>query len=182
MKPGDFSEERIAKMVVGVASYFRGERKLYLPHSQPLPAEWRAQIAAYFSAQTLDTVKILVLEHGVRIPPPPFYAQALEMTGGRFPDFVHMASITYVDVIVFNEKIEARALFHGMVHVAQMALLGFEQYVEWYMRGFLKHLSWLAIPFEDQAYQLDARFAQSPEDLFSVEEEIRAWQRQGKYK
>jgi hypothetical protein len=43
-------------------------------------------------------------------------------------------------------------------------------------------LSWLAIPFEDQAYKLDARFAQSPEDLFSVEEEIKAWKRQGKYR
>jgi hypothetical protein len=182
VNPGQFSEERIAEMVVGVASYFRNERKLYLPHSRPLPPDWRAEIAPYFSPQILDLVKILVLEHGVRIPPPPFYAEALALTGGKFPDFVHMASITYVDVIVFNERIESRALFHGMVHVAQIALLGFEEYVEWYMRGFLKHLSWLAIPFEDQAYKLDARFAQSPEDLFSVEEEIKAWKRQGKYR
>jgi hypothetical protein len=182
VNPGQFSEERIAEMVVGVASYFRNDRALYLPHSQTLPSEWRAKIAPYFSAQTLDLVKILELDHGVRVPPPPFYAEALEMTGGKFPDFVHMASITYVDVIVFNEGIEARALFHGMVHVAQIAHLGFDEYVKWYVRGFLKHLSWLAIPFEDQAYKLDARFAQAPNDLFSVEEEIRDWQKLGKYR
>jgi hypothetical protein len=181
VNPGQFSEKRIAEMVVGVSEYFRNERALYLPHSRSLPPDWRAEIAPYFSPQILDLVKILVLEHGVRIPPPPFYAEALALTGGKFPDFVHMASITYVDVIVFNERIESRALFHGMVHVAQIALLGFEEYVEWYMRGFLKHLSWLAIPFEDQAYKLDARFAQSPEDLFSVEEEIRSWKREGRY-
>ena len=182
VNPGQFSEERIAEMVLGVATYFRKERALYLPYSQPLPGEWRAKIAPYFSSVTLDRVKILALDHGVRVPPPPFYAEALQMTGGKFPDFVHMASITFVDVIVFNEGVEARALFHGMVHVAQIALLGFDEYVKWYMRGFLKHLSWLAIPFEDQAYKLDARFAQSPYDLFSVEEEIRTWVREGKYK
>jgi hypothetical protein len=182
VNPGQFSEERIAEMVHGVTNYFRKEQALYLPHSQPLAPEWRAKIAPYFSSENLNRVKILALEHGARIPPPPFYAEALEMTGGKFPDFVHMASITFLDVIVFNEGIEARALFHGMVHVAQIALLGFDEYVEWYVRGFLKHLSWLAIPFEDQAYKLDARFAQSPHDLFSVEEEIEAWQKQGKYK
>jgi hypothetical protein len=181
VNPGQFGEARIAEMVVGVATYFRGERKLYLPHSEPLAPEWRALIEPYFSAQTLDLIRTVTLV-GARIPPPPFYAEAVALTEGRFPDFVHMASITYVDVIVFNEKVEARALFHGVVHVAQIALLGFEQYVELYIRGFVKHLSWLAIPFEDQAYKLDARFAQSPGDIFSVEEEITTWLRLGKYR
>jgi len=92
-----------------------------------------------------------------------------------------MASVTFIDVIVFHEQIEARALFHGVVHAAQIEILGFERYVDWYVRGFVKSLSWLAIPLEDQAYKLDARFAESPEDVFSVEEEISSWQQQGKY-
>ena len=103
------------------------------------------------------------------------------MTGGRFPDFVHMASVTYVDVIVFNEKIESRALFHGTVHAAQIEILGFEKYVDLYVRAFLKNLSWTAIPLEEQAYKLDARFAEAPDETFSVEEEIRQWMEQGKY-
>jgi hypothetical protein len=70
-----------------------------------------------------------------------------------------MASVTHVDVIVFNERIEARPLFHGVVHEAQIEILGFERYVELYVRGFVKNLSWLAIPREDQAYTLHARFA-----------------------
>ena len=182
MNPGQFSEERIAEMVAGVAGYFRKERDYYVRHSQPLGGEWRSIVEPYFSAETLNKVQTLTLQDGVRIPPPPFYAEAVALTKGRFPDFVHMASITYVDVIVFNERIEARALFHGVVHVAQIAALGFEQYVEQYVRGFVKHLSWLAIPFEDQAYKLDARFAQAPGDVFSVEEEIKLWQCTGKYK
>ena len=167
-------------MVAGVAAYFRGERKLYFPHTEPLAPEWRAVIGPYFSAAFLDKVRTLTLK-GARIPPPPFYAEALRMTGGKFPDFVHMASVTFIDVIVFHEQIEARALFHGVVHAAQIEILGFERYVDWYVRGFVKSLSWLAIPLEDQAYKLDARFAESPEDVFSVEEEISSWQQQGKY-
>ena len=103
------------------------------------------------------------------------------MTGGRFPDFVHMASVTYVDVIVFHDRIEARPLFHGAVHAAQIAILGYERYIDLYVRAFVKNLSWMAIPLEEQAYKLDARFAEAPGDAFSVEEEIRQWERQGNH-
>jgi len=180
VNPGEFTEARIAKMVAGVAAYFSGERKLYFPHSEPIASEWRLPIEPYFSAALLDKVRTVTIV-GARIPPPPFYAEALRMTGGQFPDFVHMTSVTYVDVIVFNERIESRPLFHGVVHAAQIEIVGFEQYVELYVRGFVKSLSWLAIPLEDQAYKLDARFAEAPGDFFPVEEEIRQWFKQGKY-
>ena len=180
MDAGQFSEARIAEMVSGVAAYLGGERTLYLRHSETLTAELRGILEPYFSAQLLDKVKTVTL-HEARIPPPPFYAEALQMTHRRFPDFVHMASVTYVDVIVFHDKIEPRTLFHGTVHAAQIDILGFERYVDLYVRGFVKNLSWLAIPLEDQAYKLDARFAEGPSAPFSVEEEIRQWWQDGKY-
>jgi len=180
LNPGEFTEARIGEMVAGVSAYFRGERNLYFRHSEPIAAEWRSAIGPFFSAELLDKLRTVTLV-GARIPPPPFYAEALQMTGGRFPDFVHMASVTYVDVIVFNERIQARPLFHGVVHAAQIEIVGFERYVDLYVRGFVKNLSWLAIPLEDQAYKLDARFAEAPRDVFSVEEEIRQWFKQGKY-
>jgi len=68
-----------------------------------------------------------------------------------------------------------------VVHAAQIEILGFERYVELYVRGFVKNLSWLAIPLEDQAYKLDARFAEAPREVFSVEEEIRTSAANGKY-
>ena len=180
MEPGQFSEARIREMVSGVAAYFSGERDLYLRHCEPVTPEQRSALQPYFSPQILDKVKILTL-HEARIPPPPFYAEALQLTGGRFPDFVHMASVTFVDVIVFHDRIEPRALFHGMVHAAQIEILGFERYVDLYVRGFVKNLSWLAIPLEDQAYKLDARFAAAPGDPFSVEENIRQWLSEERY-
>ena len=87
------------------------------------------------------------------------------MSQGSFPDFAHLASFTYIDVIVFNDQITSRPLFHGLVHVAQMAVLGLDRYVDLYVRRFVKHRSWIAIPLEAQAFQLDARFAMSPADL-----------------
>lgn len=180
MNPNEFSDTSIAEMVAGVAAYMRQERDLYERHSEPLAANLRAVIQPYFSAELLSCLKTITL-HGARIPPPPFYAEAKEMSGGRFPDFVHMASITYIDVIVFHDEIAPRTLFHGTVHAAQMSVLGFEEYVELYVRGFVKNLSWLTVPLEDQAYKLDARFAENPSDIFSVEDEIIAWDEEGRY-
>ena len=180
MNPGQLSETRIAEIVRGVAAYFSGERELYFPHSELLTHQWRKTLEPYFSAGLLDKIRTVTLE-GARIPPPPFYAEALAMSGGRFPDFVHMASVTYVDVLVFHDKMEARPLFHGAVHAAQIEILGFEKYVDLYVRGFVKNFSWLAIPLEEQAYKLDTRFAEAPGEVFSVEEEIGQWLSQGKY-
>src|SRR5438445_1672766 len=160
MDPGAFPEERIQDMVSRVAAYLREEREVYVRHSEPLSADLRARIQGYFPEELLGRLKTIILK-GARIPPPPFYAEAREMSGGRFPDFVHIASVTYIDVIVFHDQIDPRALFHGVVHATQMAMLGFEKYVDLYVRGFVKNLSWLQIPLEDQAYKLDARFAEN---------------------
>jgi len=43
----------------------------------------------------------------------------------------------------------------------------------------LKSRSWIAIPLEAQAYQLDTRFAMSPTASFSVKDEIKSWAEQG---
>jgi hypothetical protein len=181
MTPQEFTQPTIAEMVAGVAAYYRQEREMYVRHSEPLAANLRAVIQPYFSKDLLERLKTITLTGGARIPPPHFYVKAKEMSGGKFPDFVHMASITYIDVIVFHDEIEPRALFHGTAHAAQMSVLGFDQYIELYVRGFAKHLSWLAIPLEAQAFQLEARFAENRTEIFSVEDEIKAWASDGRY-
>ncbi len=181
MNPSEFTEERIEEMVAEVSAYMRQERDTYLRHSEPLTIQLKKPIHAFFPQELLGSLKTFTLTGGVRIPPPPFYAKARELSAGRFLDFVHMRSITYIDVIVFHDEIDARALFHGVVHATQMAVLGFDRYMELYVRGFVKNLSWLAIPLEDQAYKLDARFAEDPTQLFSVEEEIKIWDTEGRY-
>jgi hypothetical protein len=174
MDASQFSEARVAEIVAGVVKYMRGERALYLRASEPLPAKWRTSVEAYFPSALLDTVRTVVLD-GARIPPPPFYAEALALSGGHFPDFVHLPSVTYIDLIVFNEAITPPTLFHALVHAQQIAILGVEQYFALYVRGFVSARSWLRIPLEEQAYKLQERFLTPPAKPFSVQEEVHRW-------
>jgi hypothetical protein len=180
MHPSPVPEARAADIIARVGEYMRKEHALYLPASDPLSAEWKSALQHYFPESLLGTVKTVALE-GARIPPPPFYADAMAISSGNFPDFVHLASVTYIDVIVFNEKIAARTLFHGLVHAQQMHFLGFDTYVGLYVRGFLKTRSWLLIPLETQAFKLEERFLVSPREKFSVEEEVKLWARENRY-
>ncbi len=180
MDPSPLPEPRAADIIAGVSEYMRKEHALYLSASDPLSAEWKNALRHYFPESLLDTLKTVTLE-GARIPPPPFYADAIAMSSGNFTDFVHLASVTYMDVIVFNEKIAARTLFHAVVHAQQMDFLGLDVYVGLYVRGFLKTRSWLLIPLEMQAFKLEERFQMSPPEKFSVEEEVKLWARENRY-
>jgi hypothetical protein len=142
--------------------------------------KWKKAVGDFFPEKLLNTVRTVVLK-GVRIPPPPFYAEAVKMSGGKFPDFVHLDAITYQDIIVFHEEIVGRTLFHGLVHATQVSLLGLEKYAELYVRGFAKTRSWVSIPLEAQAYELDTLYAMEPKNVFSVEREVRSWLEGGKY-
>ena len=180
MNRADIPEARIVQMVSQVAAYLRQEREIYFRASEPLAPEWRNGVQAYFSGSLLSSVRTITLK-GARIPPAPFYSEGMALSSGNFPDFVHLASVTYLDIIVFNDEIALRTLFHGLVHASQMAILGLDRYTDLYVRGFVKCRSWIAIPLEAQAYQLDTRFAESPSATFSVEEEIKAWTEQERY-
>ena len=180
MDPVELPEARITEIISGVAAYLRQEKDLYFRASEPLSAGWRAAVRDYFSPALLDNVKTIVLK-GARIPPAPFYSEAMALSSGNFPDFVHLASFTYLDVIVFHDEITLRTLFHGLVHATQMAFLGLNRYTELYVRGFVKARSWIAIPLEAQAYQLDTRFAMSPSVRFSVEDEVKSWAELNQY-
>jgi hypothetical protein len=180
MDPAELPEARVAKMITEVAVYLRRERALYLRASNPLTPAWKTTLQPYFSNSLLETVKAVTLE-GARIPPPPFCAEAVALSAGRFPDFVHLASVTYIDVTVFNDAIIPRPLFHGLVHAQQMAYLTLDNYVSFYLREFLKTRSWINIPLEAQAFQLEARFSVTPPEVFSVEQEIKRWAFEGRY-
>lgn len=181
LDPEALPESRIGEMVAGVRAYMKQERDRYLPMSIPLPVEWKTDAQKHFPNALLDQVRTVTLK-GHRIPTPDFYCEAKALSHGSFPDFAHMASFTYMDVIVFHEKIERRPLFHGLTHATQIAFLGFDQYVDLYVRAFVKNRSWIMIPLEDQAYKLDVRLAVLPPEIFSVDDEVRLWAEQGRYR
>ena len=55
-------------------------------------------------------------------------------------------------------KLRLERSFTGWSIAAQMALLGMDRYTELYVRGFVKTRSWMAIPWEAQAYAFGLPF------------------------
>jgi hypothetical protein len=99
----------------------------------------------------------------------------------HLPDITHKAAVTFLDVVVFNGKITSRDLFHGLVHAAQVKVLGVTEFTELFVRGFLRARSYFLVPLKAQAFSLDAKFVANPGTQFSVEDEIRAWRRDCRY-
>jgi hypothetical protein len=134
----------------------------------------------YFSSQLLDRVRLVDLQ-GHRLSNPSFYKDALKVGLTNLPQVSHMSSITFVDVVVFNENVIERALFHALVHAVQFEVLGLERYVELFVKGFFRTRLHILVPLEAQAFALDSQFARSPEQSLCVEEQVRLWANQDRY-
>jgi len=174
------TEERVAQASACVLAYLREQRERYIALGVPLPALIKASMQSFFSSGLLDRVRILELK-GARVPNPSFYSDAQELGVANLPPLAHMASLTFVDVVVFNDRMTERTLFHGLVHAAQMQILGLERYAELFVRGFLRTGSHVTVPLETHAFALDSRFAKDSGDCFPVEEQVRLWLREGRY-
>ena len=97
------------------------------------------------------------------------------------PDPTHMAALPFIDVGVFNNEPTLRTIFHTLVHIAQFSFVGVKGAMEGYFRILNESGLWMVVPFEEQAYRMDARYTRNPTDFFSVEDEIREWIRTGRY-
>jgi len=173
-------EERGRQASVCVLAYLREQRERYFASGFPLSGQFKASMQPFFSSGLIERVRLLELK-GARVPNPGFYTEAQAMGVENLPALAHMASLTFVDVVVFNDSITERTLFHGMVHAAQMQILGLERYAELFVRGFLRTGSHVTVPLEAHAFALDSRYAKDPTDWFSVEDQIRLWVREGRY-
>jgi len=173
-------ESDVQKAIDWFAEYLRSEREEYYAIGVGLHGEWRGLMDGYFEPALLDQVRILELVDE-RVANPWFYPKAREKGFRQLPDITHKAAVTFLDVVVFNEKIGSRDLFHGLVHAAQMKVLGMTEFAHLFVRGFLRARSYFLVPMKAHAFALDARFAANPGVRFSVEDEIRAWWQAGRY-
>jgi hypothetical protein len=174
------SEERIAEAIELVSSYLRDQRELYFHSAAPLTQYQKALMWPYFSPSLLEQVRVVEL-NGQRVPNPPFYAEARALGFANLPELTHMHSLTFLDVVVFNEKVSERCLFHGLVHAVQFDVLGLERYCRLFVRGFINTRLHFSVPLEAHAFSLESKFMTSPAHRFSVEDQIRLWVRQGRY-
>ena len=131
-------------------------------------------MGSYFSATLLDQIRVAELK-GARMPAPAFYEKAKALGFDNLPQITHMDSLTFLDVIVFNDSITERALFHGLVHAVQFQVLGLDRYVDLFVRCFANTKFHFTVPLEAHAFSLESRFTPPVAGRFPVEDQVRLW-------
>jgi hypothetical protein len=177
---GSLAEPQVVEAIRRVIEYLRSQRDAFYSSGAPLSPRYKETLRQFFSPAPLERVRT-VESHGRRLPPPPFYLEARALGIENLPELTHMASLTFVDVIVFNDLIVERTLFHGLVHAAQFQILGLERYTDLFVRAFLRTRAHFTVPLETHAFSLESKFAVNPDKVFSVEEQVRLWIREGRY-
>jgi hypothetical protein len=174
------TEKRIREAIERLSSYLREQRERYIRSATPLSNQQKALMWPYLSDTLLDRVRIVELQ-GKRIPNPPFYDEYKALGFVNLPEVAHMHSLTFLDVIVFNEKVAERTLFHGLVHAVQFEVLGLERYSNLFVRSFVNTKLHFAVPLEAHAFSLESKFADNPASRFSVADQVRLWVELGRY-
>jgi len=173
------SSEQIEQAVEWLASFLRAQREHYLPAARSIGSQHRASMLPYFSSALFDRIRIVEL-HGARIPVPEFFAQARAL-GFEPPEISHMDSLTFIDVVVFNEQLTERSLFHAFVHATQIQVLGLERYAELWVRSFIKTRAHFTVPLEVHAFSLASKFLRPTPERFSVEDQVLRWVEDARY-
>lgn len=173
-QPAPLTADQIALAIRQVCLYLRQQRAQYLPTAKPLSNQNKARMWPYFSPSLLDEVRVVELK-GQRVPVPDFYAQARRQGFDNLPEIPHMDSLTFIDVIAFNESLNERSLFHALVHAVQFHVLGLERYTELFVQGFLRTKAHFTVPLEVHAFSLTSRFMLASPEKFSVEDCVVRW-------
>lgn len=161
-------------------AYLKVQRDHYWSQGRGLNDAAKARLGRFFSQELLAKVRVVALS-GSRLKNPWFYEEDHGFGELDLPSLPHKASVAYLDLIVFNDRITDRELFQALVHGAQIHILGAQAYSEFMVRGVVRTRSYSLIPLRAQAFALGSRFAANPEHAFSVEAEVRAWLHQGRY-
>ncbi len=169
----------VAQLMGMVEDYILGCRKKFLPDAAPLQPAQISELAPFFPAEILSSMRTLVLR-GKQIPNPSFYSMARMMGYHNLPDFSDMTAITFVDVAVSHQEFTGDMLFHEAVHTVQYAQLGTKEFATRYVKGFIEGGCYEEIPLEKNAYELECRFSQDQTQVFSVADEVRKWIDEGK--
>jgi hypothetical protein len=172
----ELSEPQIKGVIQQVAGYIESQRQTYQGNAAPLDQNQKVVMAPFFPQSVLDSALIVVLDDE-RVSNPLFYDElvGIGFPPGSLPDFAYMGAITFVDTIASHGPITNQTLFHELVHVVQYEKLGLMEFAAKYVKGFLTGGSYEGIPLEQNAYELDARFAKAPGNAFSVEDEVQEW-------
>ena len=168
-------EEFLSYLTTEGSSWILSQRETLRPTAATLDDEYRDHYTSYFLPDTLDKVRYQLVDI---IENPAFYDELAEQGIDMPLDFSKMDGVTFFDTIAVSRQNRhsldlTRLLFHECIHVVQYEYLGAETFVSQYVHGWAENgFDYFAIPLEQQAYQLEQRFARG--DSFSVEDVIAA--------
>jgi hypothetical protein len=172
----------LAGLVAEAVAWLQQQRDKYHPLSAPLSEPVKENLRPFLPAKSLESLRIRDLSQTAEsIPYPPFYERVRAGGARVVPDTAHMTAIPFIDVALFNRQPTLRTVFHTLVHVTQFSVLGLERVMKSYFHTLNESGLWMVVPFEEQAYKLDARFTKDPNAHFPVEAEIYEWLRNGKF-
>jgi hypothetical protein len=141
------------------------EREIHLTQARALSKAETSRLNGYFEKKTLDLTRVAIVD---QIPNPQFYNELRE---GGIPipmDFTSAVGFTLIDCVLLRGGFGSiSTLFHEMVHVVQVDLLGVKRLLELYLSDLAKN-GYRNVLFERQAYDLTARFTRG--QSFSVRE------------
>jgi hypothetical protein len=182
VEPPKFTPAELDGLIGEAVVWLQQQRDKHYALGNSLTETVKMKLRPFFPVEILDRLRIKDLSGtGETIPYPPFYERVRAGGARVVPDAAHMTAIPFIDVALFNRQPTLRTVFHTLVHVSQFSILGLERV----MRGYFETLNesglWMVVPFEEQAYQLDARFTKDPDDHFPVESEIREWLQRSRY-
>jgi len=176
----EVTETEILELIRQTNAYIHQQRERYLPLSAPLSAAQAKVLGPFFPASVLSDARIAALQNEP-ITNPGFLSELKKRGFDFLIDMSHLNTATFFDVVVLQHAPTDRLIFHGLVHVVQNRVLGWERALELYLRSILKTGIHVTIPLEAQAYELDRRFAENSTAVFSVEEEVKAWAAASRY-
>jgi len=173
------SPPQITEAVKWLSTYLQQQRDHYYPVAGGLSPQHNIMMRPYFSLVLLDRVRVIELQ-GARVAAPDFFAE-VRAAGFEPPEISHMDSLTFADVIVFNQQLTLRALFHALVHSVQIQILGLDGYAHRWVRSFVQNRTHFTVPLEVHAFSLASRFLNPLAESFSVEEQVLRWRDDGRY-
>ena len=159
------------------AQYIASQRRRLLPLAQPISPEFIQRLSGFFPDIVLREIRVVEAD----VPSPFFYPLVRRLGIGEFPEMSAIGAITFVDLIAYPERLSIHTLFHELVHVMQYRALGLRKFSRHYVRGFVSGGAYEGIPLERQAYELEDRFRRNPRNCFSVEDDVRARWRDGRF-
>jgi hypothetical protein len=174
------NEEQVCEAIARVAGFMREQRAHYCPSGEPLKPQHVAIMQAFFSTTLLAGVRTVQLVNR-RLGEAEICGTDQASAYVHLLEFTHLASVTFEDVLVFNEAMTQRSLFHALVHAVQFEILGLARYTELFVRAFLVTRWRFNVPLEAHAFELESRFAANRTQGFSVENEVQLWVSKGRY-